>query len=455
MWRAIGVVSTCLIIVWIIAGCTNDTIPDRGGNGNGNVSNSCESCHTDYPLLIAVHTPDTGAPVGGCGGDAVVRTPYDRVFMGGEGYDDFKASAHYYVGCVNCHGGDNQVMDKESAHSGEWTASPSMDYEKNCASCHEAETEFFSNSLHNGTGQKRKVTLRSGLAGASEFDQLPAHQIEGYNNNCAHCHGTCGNCHVVRPAPDGGGLFNGHNFNKTPDMVKVCAKCHSSRGWHAYIGTAPGTKPDVHLTSEEEFTCLACHDGMEMHGSAKPVEQRYDYEELPGCKTENCHPGLETKNTYHTVHYGSFNCQVCHSQDYNNCGSCHVHGDGARIPSYQDFKIALNPIPDIKKEYDFALVRRTLAAPDNWEKYDVPEYANFDACPTYNYTTPHNILKRTARTPEVAQMKDCGKSCHLRIEEGDTINKDLYLWQKDLLEWEIGATGHITVDGHLPSSWTK
>ncbi len=39
--------------------------------------------------------------------------------------------------------------------------------------------------------------------------------------------------------------------------------------------------------------------------------------------------------------------------------------------------------------------------------------------------------------------------------EGDSmINKELYLFQADLLEWELEATGPITVDGKLPASWT-
>ena len=127
---------------------------------------------------------------------------------------------------------------------------------------------------------------------------------------------------------------------------------------------------------------------------------------------------------------------------------------GARVPSYMDFKIAVNPLPDIKEEYDFALVRRTLAAPDNWKEYGVVEYANFNAFPTYNYTTPHNILKWTDRT-NVDDGKSCYANCHIRNEDGVLINKNLYLFQEDLLEWEQNATGHITVDGKLPSSWTN
>ena len=154
------------------------------------------------------------------------------------------------------------------------------------------------------------------------------------------------------------------------------------------------------------------------------------------------------------MHYEDFNCQVCHSQDYNNCGSCHIHGEGARIPAYMDFKIAMNPIPEVKEGYKFALVRRSLSAPDSWKEYGVAEYANFDAFPTYNFTTPHNILRWTTRT-EVADGASCTSNCHIRNEDGVLINKSLFLFEENLLDWEKSASSGITVDGNLPSSWTK
>jgi len=116
-----------------------------------------------------------------------------------------------------------------------------------------------------------------------------------------------------------------------------------------------------------------------------------------------------------------------------------------------DFKIAANPIPDLRAGYDFVLVRRTLAAPDNWKEYGVETYADFDVLPTYNYTTPHNLLKWTDRTKG---GETCSSNCHIRTEGDSLINKQLYLFQTDLLEWEITATGQITVDGKLPASWT-
>lgn len=412
---------------------------------------SCESCHTNYAHLQKIYSPDTAAPAGGCGGTAPHYEPYDRVYLGGDGYEAFKASGHYPIGCTGCHGGVDGTADKKHAHSGNFKAHPSDDYTNKCGTCHADVAQNFVTSLHNGTGQKRKVAIRSGLEGAHQFDDLPQHQIEGYNANCATCHGTCGNCHIVRPKIAGGGLSSGHNFVREPSMLNVCVACHTSRGGHAYLGVAPGTQPDVHL-DDHGFTCMNCHTGHELHGDGKPVDQRYAYTELPSC--EDCHSGLAEDNFYHTMHYDDFNCQVCHSQDYNNCGSCHVHGEGARIPSYQDFKIAMNPIPDVVTEYDrFVLVRRTLGAPDNFREYGVEEYASFDALPTYNYTTPHNILRWTSRTK--VESGSCSSNCHIRNENGVLINKNLYLFEENLLDWEKGASSHITVDDHIPRSWIQ
>lgn len=429
----------------IITGCTKKDTEDPVTNSVA----SCEGCHTNYAHLQKVYSPDTAAPPGGCGGEAPHYEPYDRVYMGGDGYKAFKESGHYKTGCVGCHKGIGNTDDKTLAHSGDFISHPSLFSEETCGTCHKAIVDNFKTSIHQGTGQKRKVTLRSGLSGPDDFNKLPAHQIEGYNKNCATCHASCGECHIVRPPIGGGGLAKGHDFTKTPDMVTVCVTCHVSRGGHAYLGVASGTQPDVHLT-QAGYRCVNCHDGDEMHGDGKKVEQRYAYEKLPTC--DECHTGIATKNTYHSIHYKSFNCQVCHSQNYNNCGSCHIHGLGARVPSYLGFKIAVNPLPVIKKDFDFTLVRRTLAAPDNWEVYGVPLYANFAVLPTYNYTSPHNILRWTDRTKTTAGQS-CYSNCHIRNENGTLVNKNLYLFADDLLSWEAVASAGIVVDGKLPPAW--
>ncbi len=438
--------------------CTNKTITHDDDDAEKLSIESCEGCHTNYDHLQEVYSPDTVAPAGGCGGEAPHYEPFDRVYMGGTGYEEFKESGHYDMGCVACHNGTENTSDKNLAHSGDFISHPSMFYGEKCGTCHSQVADDFMTSLHNGTGQKRKVTIRSGLSGPDDFDKLPQHQIEGYTANCATCHGTCGNCHVVRPPIAGGGLSNGHAFNKTPDMLKVCISCHTSRGGHAYLGVASGTVPDVHLTNND-YTCMDCHSGAELHGDGRTVDQRYAYTELPTCG--DCHSNIESSNNYHSMHYDDFNCQVCHSQEYNNCGQCHINfedehkgGAGAVIPAYLDFKIAQNPIPDVKEGFDFVLVRRTLAAPENWDAYEENAYPNFDAFPTYNFTTPHNIIRWTDRT-QVAEGTSCSSNCHIRNEGGTLINKELYLFQDDLLDWEIKATSGITVDGKLPASWSE
>ncbi len=412
--------------------------------------NSCEGCHTNYDHLKDVYTPDPPSTGGhGCGGDAPHYEPYDRVYLGGDGYEIFKASMHGRMDCVECHNGVDGTDDKDVAHSGDFIRHPSLHAQDKCADCHEQIVERTTNSLHEqGWGQKRMVVVRGGYGThPTDFDQIPDELKEGYNANCATCHGTCGECHIVRPTAGGGGLVSGHNFIKTPDMLNTCITCHVSRGGHAYLGQAVGTKPDVHLT-KAGFTCMNCHSKNEVHGTGEIKETRYEMPSLPKC--ENCHSGLAEANIFHEKHLDTFNCYACHSQDYNNCGSCHI-GEGARIASHQKFKIGMNPIPDLKP-YKFATLRQSLMAPDSWQDYGVADLANFEAFPTYKYTTPHNILRWTSRT-EVADGKACYDACHI-IAEGDSLrNKKLYLFESDLEDWEKAADQGIIVDGKLPSSW--
>jgi hypothetical protein len=161
---------------------------------------------------------------------------------------------------------------------------------------------------------------------------------------------------------------------------------------------------------------------------------------------------MATANSYHQMHMDDFNCQTCHSQDYNTCGSCHVAGEGARIHSHLSFKIGLNPLPN-EKPTKFSTVRRTLAAPDSWAVFGVEQLLNFDAKPIYNYTTPHNIQRWTSRT-EVADGESCFSSCHI-IQDGETYrNRHLYLFSSDFqYAWERSATRTVVVDGQLPAAW--
>ncbi len=408
---------------------------------------SCVACHTDYDALEALASPDTEKPMEGCGGAAPYIAPHDRVFLGGPGYEAFKNSTHGMLQCFDCHGGVEDTMDKNSAHSGDFIKNPSRNAEAICLDCHGEIVEGAAGSLHEqGWGQKRSVVMRMGVA---SFDQLPETIQTGYNQNCATCHAACGDCHVKRPKAAGGGLYKGHQFSPTPDMRDNCVACHSSRGGHAYFGLGSGTKPDVHLM-QAGYTCLDCHDDSQIHGDGRIYENRYKSPLSPRC--QDCHDDTAESNDYHKEHFETFDCHLCHSQDYNNCGSCHIGGTGARIPSYLGFKIGLNPIPE-DKPYRFALLRRTLAAPDNWVEYGVEQMPAFDSKTTYNYTTPHNTLRWTSRT-KVELGESCFDSCHVTPTASGAKNRELFLFSSDLKEsWEKSANKHIVVDGKLPADW--
>jgi hypothetical protein len=451
MKRWITKISIILFAALVIIGCQKEDIkvptdPLQGGLAK----NSCEGCHTNYDLLKQIHSPDTVHAAGGCGGDAPHIEPYDRVYLGGTGYSEFKNTYHGKMKCTTCHNGVDGTDDKKLAHTNNFIKHPSKSADEKCASCHPSIVANAKNSIHEqGTGQKSMVTLRSGLGtGLSAFDQLTDAMKDAYGKNCATCHASCGDCHVNRPSAGGGGLYKGHQFVK-PDMRDHCTTCHTSRGGHAYYGVAAGTQPDVHLT-KKGFTCMDCHSKHEVHGDGNYYDQRYKMASLPKCS--NCHTNINNSNAYHLAHFNTFNCNTCHSQDYNNCGSCHIGGAGARIPSYQGFKIAMNPIPQTKP-YKLATVRRSLMAPDSWKEFGVTQLPNFDVRPTYKYTTPHNILKWTSRT-QVAAGKACYDNCHIVKEGNNYRNKSLYLFNSDLIElWEISANQGIIVDGKLPANW--
>jgi hypothetical protein len=302
------------------------------------------------------------------------------------------------------------------------------------------------------------VSRRAGTGNVPEgFAALTEMMKNGYTENCGKCHATCGDCHVNRPVAGGGGLYKGHDFLKKPDMVDHCTTCHTSRGGHAYFGVAPGTVPDVHL-SKAGFSCMSCHTKNEVHGDGNIYDMRYKMPELPKCT--NCHSGLNNTNVFHRTHMNSFSCQTCHSQDYNNCGSCHIGGEGARIHSYQGYKIGINPIPEIKTTYKYSLLRRSLTAPDSWQNYGIANLSNFADQPTYKYTTPHNIQKFTPRTGFKnsqgvwERYQNCTSGCHIsRNPDGSLKNKSLYLFEEDCLDWEKPANTKIVVDGKLPQNW--
>lgn len=369
--------------------------------------------------------------------------------------------------CVSCHGGDNSKPNNMAeAHTG-LIADPSefdASGQNSCsaAGCHETTSENYKNSLHQQLwGERRMVALRSGV---ENFGACPQSTQDGFNGECTSCHATCGDCHISIPNSAGKGLVSSHRFKRTPDQANNCTACHGSRVGHDFLGdyeNYPNRPRDVHANM---FKCLDCHSKVEMHSAAAENTDRYSYEHLPTCEDAGCHAAgdnLDKANIYHTVHFDDLSCYVCHSQNYNNCTSCHVANEWKTDPAYQnnnpveDFKIGLNPLKAEtgSKRFTFATLRHIPIDPQSYENWgsgsaNLPAY---DSHPTWKYTSPHNILKYTTRT-DTSGGKSCSESCHAKNPANlkyfllrDSVNK---YWPE-----ETNANESVFVDGQLPASW--
>lgn len=322
---------------------------------------------------------------------------------------------------------------------------PSIDANSNCNDCHSRIVKAHQNSLHvTLAGEKESIIARSGgtaLTGALET---------AFNNHCSSCHASCGDCHISVPTAAGGGLLKGHVFKKTPPMTLVCTACHGSRVSDEYKGQNQGVKGDIHYS--KGMQCTSCHTGNEMHGVDQDnVKHRYQVANAPKCA--DCHPDDATfkATTAHTMHRDAndkltLSCQVCHSGAYKNCSSCHVQmKDGHAIyevnaPSHESlmtFKIAKNPAPDALHPEKWIVVRHVPIDPDNYAFYGQDLLTTFDARPTWNMATPHNIQKTTT------QNAQCTASCHGK--------RELFLGPNDLESYETAANANLVVsDQEIP-----
>jgi thiosulfate/3-mercaptopyruvate sulfurtransferase len=349
------------------------------------------------------------------------------------------------VACADCHAGQN-TPDKFEAHVG-LIKNPSENPVESCGECHPDVIATHDNNLH------------SNLAGywtVLDARTLPEdHEaIEGmFNNHCSNCHATCGECHVSQPNLVGGGLIEGHLFNETPSMTRNCTACHGSRVGNEYLGKHEDLRPDVHF-SQGRMSCVDCHSGHQMHGApddcqschtapetmaVAPADHRYDGVQSPRCET--CHvtvalgdDGIEM----HQEHAGDLSCQVCHSVSYTSCDGCHVQisettGNPfyATDGSYFTFMIGKNPLESYDRPYEYVTLRHVPVAGDSFAFYGDNLLANFNALPTWAYTTPHNIQRNTPQT------ESCD-ACHG--------NADLFLTVDKVYPEEVEANLPVIVD---------
>ena len=326
----------------------------------------------------------------------------------------FKDENHGYLGCEVCHGGNPNSSDFKKAHFG-IKLDPSYPAPGRCQQCHK-EMKYYATSLHyNINGLRTPIDIRSNP------DPAVRAKINQAMVACSRCHSSCGECHVGRPAQAGRGLLAGHLFKKQPPMEVTCAACHNSTV-SEYIGRHESLKPDIHY--DNDMNCMDCHTKEQMHGDGKIYKSRYDVEGAPNCL--ECHDDLyegtgKTQQT-HKTHKSKITCQVCHSQAYTNCTSCHLKmdwGEG-KYKSYLAFKIGLNTNKSEKRPEKFVTVRQVPVYHDMFKPFVDNALTNFDKLPTWKMATPHNIR---LKTPQNADCNSCHGNWKLFLRRGEGGNE--------------------------------
>ncbi len=349
--------------------------------------------------------------------------------------EEFLESEHGEISCESCHNGNPAAKDKAGAHK-DFEPHPSIKIpEQACGECHEEIVATAKTSLHATLSTFPKV-----LKTRTSDDKW--HEVDSSRaGHCAGCHTSCGGCHVSRPKFAKKGFVDGHMFNKTSDPINQCTACHGSRVGMEYYG-ARGVG-DVHA-DKENMSCESCHDAAEMHASGEGLTSRYHLEEISKC--QDCHKDLQYGSVReHTIHLDKVQCQVCHSQTYVNCYSCHTGKDDKGLRYFtnqkevEGMKIGLNH--DEKAGYEYMLVRHVPTDLEMFEYYVKDAFPNFDNTPIWKRTSPHNIQRKTW------QASSCN-NCHG--------NRDLFLAEADLLDYEKGANKKVVVpDSKIPKKIEK
>ena len=357
--------------------------------------------------------------------------PFEKVLVA----KAFLNTEHGEIACTDCHGGNATATDKKTAHTDLDPSPAENNPDGACGECHEEIVATAKNSLH-----ATLSTFPTVLKTRADMDKWS--QIDmARKNHCAACHTSCGGCHVSRPKFAKKGFINGHIFQKRSDPFNQCTACHGSRVGNEYYGMRG--QGDVHV-AKYDMDCISCHGAKEMHAAAPPgLPGRYHLKELPACT--DCHQNLEYGSVRdHALHIGKVQCQVCHSQTYVNCYSCHVGKDEQGIAYFQNerevetLKIGLNYDKNAPgATYDYMLVRHEPTDLEIFDFYLKDALTNFAAVPTWKRASPHNIQRKTWQTA------NCN-NCHGK--------RKLYLSEAELLDYEKNANKAVVVpDSGIPS----
>jgi 3-mercaptopyruvate sulfurtransferase SseA len=356
--------------------------------------------------------------------------PFEKVLVA----KAFLDTEHGEIACTNCHGGNGAATDKKTAHAGLDPAPAQNNPDAACGECHEEIVATAKNSLH--VTLSTFTTVLKNRADMGKWSEIDAAR----KNHCAACHTSCGGCHVSRPNFAKKGFVNGHIFQKRSDPFNQCTACHGSRVGNEYYGMRG--QGDVHV-AKYDMDCVACHKAGEMHAAAPAgLPGRYYLNELPACT--DCHKNLEFGSVRdHALHIGKVQCQVCHSQTYVNCYSCHVGKDDQGIAYFQNelevetLKIGLNYDKNAPgATYDYMLVRHEPSDLEVFAYYLQDAFTNFDQVPTWKRASPHNIQRKTW------QAANCN-NCHG--------NRKIFLSGVELLDYEQEANAEVVVpDDRIP-----
>ena len=337
-------------------------------------------------------------------------------------------STHGKIGCITCHSGNGATSDKQAAHK-DVIVDPSKNADKACGACHGDIVKKAATSLH--TNQSGYWSF---LKAVGAEVNAPAMK-EAFNNHCADCHTTCGQCHASRPAYTGGGLLAGHTIKKVASLSDTCMACHGARVGDEYRGSYDGVEGDVHW-NKLGMACVKCHQTDSLHGDGQARANMYDQ---PETKCLDCHKNVLTdgKVQQHVIHGNKLACQVCHSAgDYKNCSGCHVGKDAKGLPfrtldpSWMDFKIGKNPTKTADVPYNYVLVRHVPTNPDLFKAYGIT-YSTPNAVSSWRPATPHNIQRKTT------QNAACN-NCHG--------NAKIFLTKDKVKPEELDANKSVIVD---------
>jgi len=337
---------------------------------------------------------------------------------------------HAEIGCIECHGGQPDADDKDTAHEG-MVKKVGADPAATCGKCHADYAKAAQTNIHRlQTGYIDQLHKRGG-------DYTDPTFVTAYTNHCTSCHADCSDCHVSRPTALGGGLLSGHLFKKTASIWLTCGGCHSARIADDYKGNHEGIPPSVHW-EKEGMLCSDCHTDDAAYHNGSHGGARYDDPTAPTCT--QCHEDVKPGDgieQHDQEHLDKLACQTCHAAgEYKSCYGCHTGIDDKDLkyfttePSQMTFKIGHNPLKGERRPWDWVLLRHAPTNENLFAYYGDNLLPDFNNLPTWKYTTPHNMRRITP------QNETCN-SCHGQ--------EDLFLTKSDVTPEEQDANAPVIV----------